>query len=171
MGKRMRQSKAGDTLRGTYQRLTGDPNSLANLDQDLPNYAQYQVPIHSLPQEWLWCETWCSDSSKKRAKTIDLCNNPLTKEPKLDGARRIVPEWVELDEEGQQVERDALSGLGLKVPQKPASKKVVAADSASGVDKKAKTTKKDKKKTLDKMKGNKQTAGSPADEAEDPDEL
>ena len=35
-----------------------------------------QVPIFSLPQEWLWCETWCSDSSKAQAKTIDLCNNP-----------------------------------------------------------------------------------------------
>lgn len=32
----------------------------------------HQVPIKSLPQEWLWCETWCDDSSKKKAKTIDL---------------------------------------------------------------------------------------------------
>lgn len=30
------------------------------------------------------CETWCSNSTKKDAKTIDLCNNPMTKEPKLD---------------------------------------------------------------------------------------
>ncbi|CAN0086816.1 unnamed protein product, partial [Ectocarpus sp. 8 AP-2014] len=35
-----------------------------------------QVPIFSLPQEWLWCESWCSDGSKAEAKTIDLCNNP-----------------------------------------------------------------------------------------------
>ena len=33
-----------------YAQLSQDPNSLANLDQDLPNYAQHQVPIHSLPQ-------------------------------------------------------------------------------------------------------------------------
>lgn len=78
----------GDSLRAIYDNLSRDPNSLANLDQDLPNYAQHQVPIHSLPQEWLWCETWCSDDSKKKAKTIDLCNNPLHKEPKLDMARR-----------------------------------------------------------------------------------
>lgn len=32
----------------------------------------HQVPIKSLPQEWLWCETWCDDASKKAAKTIDL---------------------------------------------------------------------------------------------------
>lgn len=32
----------------------------------------HQVPIKSLPQEWLWCETWCDDRSKKSAKTIDL---------------------------------------------------------------------------------------------------
>ena len=47
--------------------------------QDLPNYAQHAVPIFSLPEEWLWCESWCSDSSKSKAKTIDLCNNPLHK--------------------------------------------------------------------------------------------
>lgn len=50
-------------------------------------------------QEWLWCETWCGNATKKAAKTIDLCNNPLTKEPKLDSARRIVAEWPGLDEE------------------------------------------------------------------------
>lgn len=27
------------------------------------------------------------------------CNNPLTKEPKLAGAVRIVPEWTSYDEE------------------------------------------------------------------------
>lgn len=32
----------------------------------------HQVSIKSLPQEWLWCETWCDDASKKFAKTIDL---------------------------------------------------------------------------------------------------
>lgn len=40
--------------------------------QDLPNNMIHQVKIKSLPQEWLWCETWCDDSSKKKAKTIDL---------------------------------------------------------------------------------------------------
>lgn len=52
-----------------------------------------------MPQEWLWCETWCDDDSKKKAKTIDLCNNPKTKEPKLTGARRIVKEWQDYDDE------------------------------------------------------------------------
>ena len=63
----------------------------------------HQVGIKSLPQEWLWCATWCSDESKERAKTIDLCNNPLTKEPKLVAAARIVPEWTGYDEEIKQV--------------------------------------------------------------------
>ena len=49
-----------------------DPNSLANLDQDLPNNMVHSVPIYSLPQDWLWCETWCSNESKAHAKTIDL---------------------------------------------------------------------------------------------------
>lgn len=96
---RFRQIAAGDRLRQQYHQLSADPNSLSNLDQDLPNHMQAHLPIHSLPQEWLWCETWCSDESLKDAKTIDLCNNPLTKEPKLDRARRQVPEWTEYDDE------------------------------------------------------------------------
>lgn len=69
---RFRELAAGDRLRAQYQQLSADPNSLANLDQDLPNNMQHIVPIFSLPQEWLWCETWCSDESLKKAKTIDL---------------------------------------------------------------------------------------------------
>jgi len=95
--KKFRQIAAGDNYRMLYEELTADPNSLANLDQDLPNYAQQMIRIHSLDLEWLWCETWCSDESKARAKTIDLCNNPLTKVSKLENARRIIPEWDEYD--------------------------------------------------------------------------
>ncbi|KAI6232348.1 UDP-glucose:glycoprotein glucosyltransferase 1 [Aphelenchoides besseyi] len=100
---KFRQIAAGDRLRGQYQGLSSDPNSLSNLDQDLPNNMIHQVRIKSLPQEWLWCETWCSDDSKAKAKTIDLCNNPQTKEPKLDSAVRIIPEWKSYDEEIKNV--------------------------------------------------------------------
>jgi len=103
--KRFREMGAGDIIRASYQQLSRDKNSLSNLDQDLPNYLQSQVRIFSLPQEWLWCETWCDDESKSRAKTIDLCNNPLTKTPKLENAVRIVPEWRALDEEARAVEQ------------------------------------------------------------------
>ncbi|KAK9765247.1 killer toxin resistant protein, variant 2 [Basidiobolus ranarum] len=102
---RFRQMAAGDRLRGQYHALSADPNSLANLDQDLPNNMQHEVPIHSLPVEWLWCETWCSDGSLKKAKTIDLCNNPMTKEPKLERAKRLLPEWEGYDEEVNQLVR------------------------------------------------------------------
>lgn len=70
-----------------------------------PHPTEHMIPIFSLPQEWLWCETWCSDESKARAKTIDLCNSPLAKENKLHMARRVISgplfneSWVELDEE------------------------------------------------------------------------
>ncbi|XP_027856012.1 UDP-glucose:glycoprotein glucosyltransferase 1 isoform X2 [Xiphophorus couchianus] len=97
--KKFRKIAAGDRLRGQYQGLSQDPNSLSNLDQDLPNNMIHQVPIKSLPQEWLWCETWCDDGSKTTAKTIDLCNNPMTKEPKLQAAVRIVAEWTDYDKE------------------------------------------------------------------------
>lgn len=96
---KFRKIAAGDRLRGQYQGLSQDPNSLSNLDQDLPNNMIHQVAIKSLPQEWLWCETWCSDQEKEKAKTIDLCNNPKTKEPKLTAARRIVKEWQDYDDE------------------------------------------------------------------------
>ncbi|KAM3933578.1 UDP-glucose:glycoprotein glucosyltransferase 2 [Leptodactylus fuscus] len=101
--KKFRKIAAGDRLRGQYQALSQDPNSLSNLDQDLPNNMIHQVAIKSLPQEWLWCETWCDEKSKERAKTIDLCNNPKTKEPKLKAAARIVPEWTEYDNEIRQL--------------------------------------------------------------------
>jgi hypothetical protein len=40
---RFRQVAAGDRLRGQYQALSQDPNSLSNLDQDLPNNMIHQV--------------------------------------------------------------------------------------------------------------------------------
>jgi len=88
-----RRKSTGDALRSTYNALSQDPNSLANLDQDLPNFAQHEVPIFSLPQEWLYCATWCSEDTMPAAKTIDLCQNPLTKEPKLKMAERLITEW------------------------------------------------------------------------------
>ncbi|GAA5982339.1 hypothetical protein JCM5350_006149 [Sporobolomyces pararoseus] len=96
---RFRQIAAGDRLRQHYQALTADPGSLANLDQDLPNNLQNSLPIYTLDRSWLWCETWCSDESLATAKTIDLCNNPKTKEQKLARARRLIPEWTVYDEE------------------------------------------------------------------------
>uniref|UniRef100_H2ZD88 UDP-glucose glycoprotein glucosyltransferase 2 n=1 Tax=Ciona savignyi TaxID=51511 RepID=H2ZD88_CIOSA len=102
--KKFRQIAAGDRLRGQYQGLSQDPNSLANLDQDLPNNMIHQVGIKSLPQEWLWCATWCSDDSLSSAKTIDLCNNPLTKEPKLEAAVRLVEEWPKYDNEIKELQ-------------------------------------------------------------------
>jgi len=112
--KRFREELVGDQLRSIYQQLSADPNSLANLDQDLPNYAQNQVRIFSLPQDWLWCESWCSDETKTTAKTIDLCNNPLHKEPKVSMAKRVIDgplfneSWVELDAEVEKYEKDFL---------------------------------------------------------------
>ncbi|KAF2319840.1 hypothetical protein GH714_019555 [Hevea brasiliensis] len=132
---KFRETAAGDNLRVFYETLSKDPNSLSNLDQDLPNYAQHNVPIFSLPQEWLWCESWCGNATKSKAKTIDLCNNPMTKEPKLQGAKRIVSEWVDLDSEARQFTAKI---LGDEVsPQEPASPNASqnsATDSSSGED-------------------------------------
>jgi UDP-glucose:glycoprotein glucosyltransferase len=112
-----RRTLVGDQLRAIYQQLSADPNSLSNLDQDLPNYAQHQVPIFSLPQEWLWCESWCSDETKALAKTIDLCNNPLHKEPKVSMAKRVISgplfneSWVDLDAIVERYEQEYRASL------------------------------------------------------------
>ncbi|UZJ53758.1 hypothetical protein CBS101457_003078 [Exobasidium rhododendri] len=94
-----RLQAAGDKLRGHYQALSQDPNSLSNLDQDLVASMIHVVNIHSLAKEWLWCETWCSWDWYDQAKSIDLCSNPKTKEPKLDRAKRQIPEWTKYDDE------------------------------------------------------------------------
>ena len=102
---KFRRRAYGDQYRIFYDSLSKDPHSLSNLDQDLPNYAQHVVPIHSLPEEWLWCETWCGNASKPNAKTIDLCNNPLTKEPKLSQATRVIGErWSLYDERSKALD-------------------------------------------------------------------
>lgn len=48
---RFRKIAAGDRLRQQYQGLSADPNSLANLDQDLPNNMQQMLPIVSVTME------------------------------------------------------------------------------------------------------------------------
>jgi len=108
-----RRTSTGDMLRGVYNQLSRDPGSLSNLEQDLINFAQHQIPIFSLPAEWLWCETWCSQESKMAAKTLDLCQNPLTKEPKIVMAKRIIAEWVTYHDEVQrfQDEQEMKSAL------------------------------------------------------------
>jgi len=104
--RQFRRTAAGDQLRSTYEMLSRDPNSLANLDQDLPNYLQHQVRIFSLPQEWLYCATWCSDEALAQAKTVDLCNNPLTKASKLENAVKVLGnEWISLDNEVKELEQ------------------------------------------------------------------
>jgi len=126
---RFRETSAGDNLRILYDGLSRDKNSLSNLDQDLPNFAQPGqpnlpgIPIHSLPQEWLWCESWCDDGSKATAKTIDLCNNPMTKEPKLESAKRIIPEWTALDEEASKSTQKAYYELSGTVASSKNAKK------------------------------------------------
>jgi len=137
---RFRQLAAGDQLRAIYDQLSRDPNSLSNLDQDLPNYAQHMIPIHSLPIEWLWCESWCSDESKPAAKTIDLCNNPLHKEPKLDMARRVISgdlfeeSWVELDATVRECEEEIAAAIadGATVQPSASARAALAAQDASG---------------------------------------
>ncbi|KAH9924083.1 glycosyltransferase family 24 protein [Fomitopsis serialis] len=89
---RFRQMGAGDILRGHYQQLSADPNSLANLDQDLPNNLQRDVPIFSLPEDWLWAakigctaqKRLISAKTPSRAKALSCTS---------------IPEWEEYDTE------------------------------------------------------------------------
>jgi UDP-glucose:glycoprotein glucosyltransferase len=102
---RFRRMGAGDKLRAHYQKLIyGFRESLANLDQDLPNDAQDQVPIFSLPRRVLWCCTWCSEFEKDDAMVIDLANNPKTKLGKVAMAKQFIEEWEILDEEASRID-------------------------------------------------------------------
>ena len=94
----VREDGYGDTLRSYYKQITSDRLLQSTLDQDLVNYAQEKIPIYSLPQEWSWCETFCSDQTMDEAHTISFCRNKLTKTPKMHLAKQI-PEWVEIDAE------------------------------------------------------------------------
>jgi UDP-glucose:glycoprotein glucosyltransferase len=87
-----------------------------------------------LPQEWLWCESWCGNQTKSKAKTIDLCNNPMTKEPKLTMASRIVSEWTQYDEEVRNFTETVLQVDEEKLPPKemPAKKAAKKIDKDSG---------------------------------------
>lgn len=115
--KQFRMHYAGDRLRTHYQKLSSDKDSLANLDQDLPNNMQRLIPIHTLHQDWLWCETWCSDETKDRAKMIDLCSDPFRKEGKLERVQRLIPEWVHYDAEIQRLQKNGLeNGSTANVP-------------------------------------------------------
>uniref|UniRef100_A0A671SXF3 UDP-glucose:glycoprotein glucosyltransferase 2-like n=1 Tax=Sinocyclocheilus anshuiensis TaxID=1608454 RepID=A0A671SXF3_9TELE len=82
--KKFRKIAAGDRLRGQYQALSQDPNSLSNLDQV--------------------CAWKCFATTIDCFLCVDLlqCNNPKTKEPKLSAAVRIVPEWSKYDNEIKQ---------------------------------------------------------------------
>ena len=77
------------------------------------------MPIRSLNEEWLWCEAWCGNASLANAKTIDLCNNPLTKEPKLDQARRLGGErWLALDSRVEDLMTKAAKYVGASTAAK-----------------------------------------------------
>ena len=70
------------------------------------------VPIQSFDESGLRCETWCGNSTRPIAKTIDLCNNPLTKEPKLNQATRIIGQrWTDLDVLGQKLSLGEATGI------------------------------------------------------------
>ncbi|KAL6836912.1 glycosyltransferase family 24 protein [Trichoderma camerunense] len=149
--RRFRELAAGDRLRQQYHTLSADPNSLANLDQDLPNHMQFQIPIHSLPQEWLWCETWCSDESLSEARTIDLCNNPLTKEPKLDRARRQVPEWVTYDEEIAALSKLSKGEAGSSDKERVSDDRDSRATESHGKNTKSRNLESEKTHTMDEL--------------------
>ncbi|KAG6332294.1 hypothetical protein ID866_6797 [Astraeus odoratus] len=100
--------------------------------EDLPNNLQREVPIYSLHEDWLWCETWCSKDRLHRAKTIDLCQNPLTKEPKLSRARQI-PEWEEYDTEIAQFAQKLASEGKIHASAATADTKILAGHGTGGL--------------------------------------
>ena len=59
------------------------------------------------------------NASLANAKTIDLCNNPLTKEPKLDQARRLGGgRWLALDSRVEDLMAIAAKDVGASTAAK-----------------------------------------------------
>lgn len=50
-----------------------------------------------------------SELTLRSAHWFKQCNNPLTKEPKLDRARRQIPEWEEYDNEAERLRRRVIA--------------------------------------------------------------
>lgn len=57
------------------------------------------LPCQHSPSRTTTVPTATTTITTPQARTIDLCNNPRTKEPKLTAARRIIKEWPALDAE------------------------------------------------------------------------
>ncbi len=77
---------------------------------------QQRIQIFSLPEEWLYCATWCSDEAFKSSLSVDLCNNPMHKFTKLEVARSLFPEWNDWDKEMTSLRKQIDShDLDLKV--------------------------------------------------------
>ena len=64
--------------------LSQDPNSLANLDQDLPNNLQHHIPIYSLHKNGFGAILGVLRQRNLKLKLSILCNNPKTFESKID---------------------------------------------------------------------------------------
>ena len=51
--------------------------------------------------------------------SLSQCNNPMTKEPKLTSAVRIIDEWVDYDNEIKQLQKETMTETSL--PTSPSS--------------------------------------------------
>ncbi|CDW78121.1 udp-glucose:glycoprotein glucosyltransferase [Stylonychia lemnae] len=95
----------GDLLRSAYQRLQKDElnENLGLLDQDLVNYIQNQVQIHTIHKKWLWCEAWCDKEDEEFAMVIDFCTDPFRlQENKFKRAVRLIDGYLDLFETVKQ---------------------------------------------------------------------
>lgn len=54
-------------------------------------------------------------TARIRNAAIDLCNNPLTHEPKLQRAKRLIPEWTEYDDEVATLAKRVAAAQGESV--------------------------------------------------------
>lgn len=110
---RFRTQGHGNIYRDTFNYVINNARNQVGSDQDFVNILQREVPIYTLQEEWLWCETWCSSASKKNAKVIDACVNPLLKMSKIDTARYVHSNWdsiqKELDDLFESLENGTLS--------------------------------------------------------------
>ena len=82
---KFRQIAAGDRLRGQYQALSQDPNSLSNLDQDLPNNMIHQV-LNSNQRDCRILPIIISGTNQELAPRVALVRD-LVQQGQLEGCK------------------------------------------------------------------------------------
>jgi UDP-glucose:glycoprotein glucosyltransferase len=91
-----KRSSGADWTRLVFHQLVGEMGRQEHADQDVLNVVQDRVPVFSLPQEWLWCDSWCPAEDMQSAKVLSIFPSLDGRPRDFEGAKDLIPEWAAL---------------------------------------------------------------------------